>query len=75
MFLSRHVFSKELTGQDDHNEFAMCMSALGAAIDNACPNRKDTIPAAAEGRQRQPDSLAVRAVSGRLARLELMGQI
>jgi hypothetical protein len=50
------------------------MSALGGAIDAACPGRQDVGSRTAKGRQRQPDGLAVRAVSARLARLELIGQ-
>jgi len=50
------------------------MSALGGEIDAARPGRQDVSSWAAKGRQRQPDGLAVRAVSVRLARVELIGQ-
>ena len=53
-------------GGGHHDEFAMCMSALGAAIDAAYSAREDAGARAAEGRQRQSAGLAVRPVSRRL---------
>jgi hypothetical protein len=57
------------------NEFAMCTSAPGAAIDAAGVSREDTAGRAAESRQRQSDGLAVRPVSAGLARIGLTGRI
>jgi len=51
------------------------MFALGGAVDAACSTHQDVDSGAAEACQRQPDGLAVRAVSARLARLELIGDI
>ncbi|MBR0927603.1 hypothetical protein JQ561_13395 [Bradyrhizobium diazoefficiens] len=61
--------------QGDHNEFAMCTSAPGAAIGAACVDRENTSARPADSRQRQPDGLAVRPVSGGLARIGLTGRI
>jgi len=47
------------------------MFALGGAVDAACSTHQDCGSGTAEARQRQPDGLAVRAVSARLARLQL----
>jgi hypothetical protein len=58
-------------GWGDHDEFAMCMPAPGAAIDAASAVREDAGARAAEGRQRQSIGLAVPAVSARLVRHEL----
>src|SRR6187402_810495 len=66
------IFGKDLLGWGNHNEFAVCMSALGGAIDAACAARPDVRSGAAEGRQRQPDGLAAPAVSARLVRRELI---
>ena len=59
-------------GGGHHDEFAMRMSAPGAAFNAACSAREDAGARAAEGRQRQSAGLAVRAVSVRLVRDELM---
>ncbi|WFU21324.1 hypothetical protein QA649_24780 [Bradyrhizobium sp. CB1717] len=48
------------------------MSAPGGAIDAACPAAPDIGSGAAQARQRQSDGLAIRAVSARLARVELI---
>ncbi|UPK40071.1 hypothetical protein IVB18_24290 [Bradyrhizobium sp. 186] len=61
-----------LTGWGDYNEFAVCLSALGGAIDAACCGRQDVRRGAAESLERQPDGLAVRTVSVRLVRIELI---
>ena len=53
----------------------MCMPASGAAIDAAGASREDANARTAEGRQRQPDGLAVCPVSVWLARVELISQI
>ena len=45
---------------------------FGGAIDAACSTYQDVRPAAPQGGQRQPDGLAVPAVSVRLVRDELM---
>ncbi|MCP3389705.1 hypothetical protein NLM27_13070 [Bradyrhizobium sp. CCGB12] len=66
---------KLIDWQGDHNGFAMPMSAPGAAREDVCPDHEDAGPATAEGGQRQRDDLAIRAVSIRLVRHELMGQI
>jgi len=48
------------------------MSAPGGAFDAACPAAPDIRSGAAQACQRQSDGLAVRAVSARLARVELI---
>jgi hypothetical protein len=63
---------KRLAGWGDHNEFAMCMFALGGAVDAACSADQDVRSGADEGRQRQPVGLAVLAVSARLVRDQLI---
>jgi hypothetical protein len=49
------------------------MYAPGGAIDAACSDRQDIRSRTTEGLERQPDDLAVPAVSARLARVELIG--
>jgi hypothetical protein len=51
------------------------MFAPGGAVDAARSTHQDVGSGAAEARQRQPDGLAIRAVSARLARIELIGHI
>jgi hypothetical protein len=51
------------------------MFALGGAIDAACSTHQDGGSGAAQARQRQPEGVAVRAVSSGLARIELTGRI
>ncbi|WP_456685302.1 hypothetical protein [Bradyrhizobium sp. P5_C11_2] len=51
----------------------MCMYAPGGAIDTTCSDRQDIRSRTTEGLERQPDDLAVPAVSARLARVELIG--
>ncbi|WP_431203106.1 hypothetical protein ACQ86E_30440 [Bradyrhizobium betae] len=48
------------------------MAKLGGAIDAASSAHQDVRPAAPQGSQRQPDRLAVPAVSVRLVRNELI---
>ena len=67
-------FEIELTGGGDHDEFAVCMSALGSAIDAACSGCHDIRSGALASRERQSAGLAVRAISTRLVRVELMGR-
>ncbi|MBR0845169.1 hypothetical protein JQ607_33675 [Bradyrhizobium liaoningense] len=50
----------------------MYLPAPGASIDAACAAREDPGPGSTESGQRQPDDLAVRAVSARLVRVELI---
>ena len=52
----------------------MCMSALGGALDAVRSAYQDLRPGIAEGRERQPDGLAVHTISARLVRLELIGK-
>jgi hypothetical protein len=66
------ILKNDLSGWGDRNEFEVCLSAPGGTIESACPTAPDVGSGAAKTRQRQPDGLAVRAVSARLARLELI---
>jgi hypothetical protein len=63
---------KRLAGWGDHNEFAVCLFALGGAVDAACSADQNVRSGADEGRQRQPVGLAVLAVSARLVRDKLI---
>ncbi|MBR1132514.1 hypothetical protein [Bradyrhizobium iriomotense] len=69
--LTLHL-KNDFTDWGDRNELAVCMFAPGGATGAACPIAPDFGSGAAQARQRQPDDLAVRAVSARLARVELI---
>ncbi|MCK1707615.1 MULTISPECIES: hypothetical protein [unclassified Bradyrhizobium] len=58
----------------DHNEFAVCLSAVGGAIDAACSGRENFRSRTTESLERQPWDLAVPAVSARLVRDELIAR-
>ncbi|MGX1322616.1 hypothetical protein AB7M17_006069 [Bradyrhizobium sp. USDA 377] len=70
--LTLHL-KNDLLAWVDRNELAVCMFAPGGAIGAACPIAPDVGSGAAQARQRQSDGLAFRAVSARLARVELIG--